>query len=603
VRAGRERGLPLYKVAWGAALLAFVLFGARARLPYGFSLTDEGFVLASASRYLLGDVPFRDEAFTALRSSDLVLAALMRLLPFDTVLLWRWVGYGFQLGSLALLALLLSRRLPFLPLTLLLTALAFYTPFNLWTPQYANLGILVVLAATSLWLLGASSPRAPTRRLLGFLGGAVFSTCAVVYTPLLAAGLLPLGLLLLGPRTGPWRPVREATLLFLTGCLGGVGVFLAALSAAGLAGSFVAALGALQSVSSAQPGEGSAQAIRIYDFRGDLPSFLLYRAGRAGLSTLSQLSLVFLVFAFLGVVSTRAPRGWLRLLGLWAAVAGLAAGGAAFVLLPDDTPYLTLSPRLTSVTVALTALAAGAAAGSWRRRCDALPADRARNVAAPLLLGVGIVATLIVTMSTDNGVGALNVGGWLLWPGAVGVLGIATAGGAWGRAGGSGEPAGRAGWALLPVTALLLAVSLHHAYGWTYEDGRPAELNTPFAQRKLRGIYSSSERVRAIETMTAALEERVGRGDFLLAYGNVPGLVYLTDTRPATQSSLVYRGSPSAPVMEAWIRRMVETGRVPRYAVVAGALEGSEPFEEFVLRRYRRELEGGGLQLWALEGA
>jgi hypothetical protein len=296
------------------------------------------------------------------------------------------------------------------------------------------------------------------------------------------------------------------------------------------------------------------------------------------------------------VVSTRAPRGWMRLLGLWAAVAGLAAGGAAFILLPDATPYLTLSPRLTSVTVALTALAVGAGAGSWRRRCAALPAAGAWIVAAPLLLGVGIVATLIVTVSTDNGVGALNVGGWLLWPGAVGVLGIATAGGGGGRA-------GRAGWVLLSVTALLLAVSLHHAYGWTYEDGRPGELNTPFAHRKLRGIYSSSERVRAIETMTAALEERAGRGDFLLAYGNVPGLVYLTDTRPATQSSLVYRGSPSAPVMEAWIRRMVESGRVPRYAVVAGALEGSEPFEGFILRRYRRELESGGLQLWVLEGA
>ena len=144
-----------------AALLTLVLLSARQRLAHGFSLTDEGFVLASASRYVLGDVPYRDEALTALRSADLLVALLMRFLPVDTVLFWRWVGYALQLGSLALLALWLARGLPFLPLTVLLAALAFYTPFNLWTPQYANLGLLIVLAATSLWLLARPAPARP----------------------------------------------------------------------------------------------------------------------------------------------------------------------------------------------------------------------------------------------------------------------------------------------------------------------------------------------------------------------------------------------------------------------------------------------------------
>ena len=130
--------------------------------------------------------------------------------------------------------------------------------------------------------------------------------------------------------------------------------------------------------------------------------------------------------------------------------------------------------------MALTALALGSLAGLWpwgraqNALPDALPIDRAWIVAAALLLSVGVAATLTVTVSSDNGVGALNVGLWLLWPGAVSVLYVAGVQ-ALGAGPRGGEGTTMAGWVAVSVATLLLAVSLHHAYSWTYEDGRPAE--------------------------------------------------------------------------------------------------------------------------------
>ena len=173
----------------------------------------------------------------------------------------------------------------------------------------------------------AASPGPARRRLLALTGGAVFSSCAVVYAPLLATGVLPLAVALWGPRTPLWQPFRGATLCFLGAAAAGVTAFLAALSAAGLVDSFVTAVGALQSV-------GAGDTASIYDVRDDFASFVFYRVSRTGLRTIAYLTALFCVFAALGVAWTRVGRVELRLLLLCVAVAGLALSGAAFVSCP-----------------------------------------------------------------------------------------------------------------------------------------------------------------------------------------------------------------------------------------------------------------------------
>jgi hypothetical protein len=92
-------------------------------------------------------------------------------------------------------------------------------------------------------------------------------------------------------------------------------------------------------------------------------------------------------------------------------------------------------------------------------------------------------------------------------------------------------------------------------------------LNTPFTYGRLRGIYSTKERVTDVEELLRWLAPRVRPGDFLLAYSEIPLLYYLTDSLPALNYTANYPPPWSSAVPRDAVKYMLRQKRVPAYAV------------------------------------
>ncbi len=574
------------RLLWSTALFVGVLLVVLQRIPYGFSLMDEAFALASAERYVLGDVPFKDEAFTVFRSSDLLIAVLMHVLPWDTVLLWRVIGFGIQLACLAAAALFLRRHIPFLPLTLLLAALAFYTPFNIWTPQYANVATLIVLASTSLWLHYAESASFTGRAVI--LGsGLLLSLCSFLYTPLLGLLLVPVALLAVPTSIHCTTRVRPSSCLYVAGACAGTALFTIALLQSGLLPDLI---NSLHEAQSASVGANSG----VYSYQSGVVEALAYRVRVTGSRTIVAMVSSFVVLGAAGFLSTRC---W------WSHLGQMASRGGALICLglavlqlwvaPDPDRLPTLSPQFSFLTFGVVGLAVGWMLGCWRSGETVTPPVRSERTVVLAFGLVGLLASLIMTLTSANGLAEFNVGMWLLWPAAIALMYTFTP---------SPETADIRVWtATLRMGTLIaiLSAALFHLYSWTYFDEPIPRLTAEFSLPKLQGVRSTPERVEEIEGLVSAIQASgAERGSRLLSYGQVTGLTYLTDTRPATRSSWIRSGLPSDEVMAAWIRRMVESKRVPALVVVRGEIRQANPMERFIAENYYAVFSTGDLTLW-----
>jgi hypothetical protein len=85
---------------------------------------------------------------------------------------------------------------------------------------------------------------------------------------------------------------------------------------------------------------------------------------------------------------------------------------------------------------------------------------------------------------------------------------------------------------ILAVILFLLGEAAVFNYRCVYRDLPIPALTASFSHPRLRGIYSTAEKVRATEELLLYLEKRVPPGSSLLAYNYIPMIYYLTGSRP-----------------------------------------------------------------------
>lgn len=128
-------------------IFSFVFAAGYIRSTKGINFTDEGFYIASAMRYSFGDIPFKDEFMTHLFPFDKVVAPVFFLFPDITLLQIRLVGVGFNILTLLVFCLLISKYINPIIAALLCSLMFFLNHFwGISSPSYnslaSNFGIL-----------------------------------------------------------------------------------------------------------------------------------------------------------------------------------------------------------------------------------------------------------------------------------------------------------------------------------------------------------------------------------------------------------------------------------------------------------------------------
>jgi hypothetical protein len=116
---------------------------------------------------------------------------------------------------------------------------------------------------------------------------------------------------------------------------------------------------------------------------------------------------------------------------------------------------------------------------------------------------------------------------------------------------------------MLVLTVVCVARQHFHAI---YRDAPVQALQTPFRTPKLRGIYSTAERVRAVDALFEYLHPHVARGERLLVFDDCPMLYYLFDALPAYGMTWATRYTQSRAALEQ-LDREFRAKPLPNYAL------------------------------------
>ena len=129
------------------------------------------------------------------------------------------------------------------------------------------------------------------------------------------------------------------------------------------------------------------------------------------------------------------------------------------------------------------------------------------------------------------------------------------------------------------IILLFLSRSLPFYLNTIYGDEKRQKLTSALTQQKLRGVKTSSLRKERLERLLNYLEPLLKRGDYLLAYNNLPLLYYLTDTRSSLALSWIEEPFWPLEVRKQLLKDMLERKRSPEYVVrmLTTSIEGEWP--------------------------
>lgn len=76
-----------------------------------------------------------------------------------------------------------------------------------------------------------------------------------------------------------------------------------------------------------------------------------------------------------------------------------------------------------------------------------------------------------------------------------------------------------------------------HFYNITYinylDDKTRLNLNTEFSDPSLKGVYSTADRVKAVDELIYQIRKHTDKNDEILIANNIPIFYYLTETKPS----------------------------------------------------------------------
>ncbi len=553
------------------------------RLRFGLDLTDEGIYLTSPLRYILGDLPFRDEIHNVVRCFDILLWPVMKLLPGDGgVLAFRYLGFALHIFGVVFLYSSVKKHVDAAVLNVACAVVIMSNVFHLWTPGYSSMAVAFVFVSIGGFIRGAEAKKVSGRRLWGIFGGTAFFLAAFCYLPLFA--VVPAFVIFLPVmfRSERWKSGAVAAAWFFATATVLMVCAAAVVHLSGLTPYFIRDCRDVLSNSLYANGMESRHL--------SLSIWLL----KIFVRSLPQV--VFIGLAFLpAIVKRPIPAGKVGAAVFTAAVA------AAYCFYLSRRDFAAMCEELCAVSVMAAVAGLACAEKKDGRNLHAL----AFVIALACWLIAGFVSTTGWT-SASNILPALLLFGVLFGYRAV-----------------MKDKAEGAFAAKAAFVCILAAVGVCLIAGnvkSSYRDGDLTRLDTRFTYGKLDGVYSTKTRVKMVEDLLKYMSPRLKRGDRLLAYEKIPMIHYLTGTTPALETMWVVRQWPVS-LRERMIRDMVKHGRTPEYAIrikrpaeFIGMKAGSKPYfysddpakdpiNAFVCRNYTKVRTIGEFEVWRLKNA
>jgi hypothetical protein len=525
-------------------LLATIFLGfALMKSSLGIDFTDEGLYVVAPLRLVRGESLFSSELLTLTRPFELVSQVFFRLLDPPSLYGLRLCGWTVHICAYLVLFVLLAREAGSVLIPAASSATSFFFSFawesTIATPNYKSLSTDFLLLFLCLFYFSA---RWPTRELgkIRVTAGLSLFLGVVCYPPLILIGALTCAYelrLFLWNHEGSTR--RNFALLGAT--IAGVSAGLALLGCLWTSGAMSLWFDRIHLV----------QSISLTSVRSSGLGFYveLFRDIATKTPGLWHITIgLLLVLSFTGLMQRKAFRRF------QATVLALYVLYSIFVIIDhyhgdSDTEHFFFPTTYCLVGIGLIPLCL--------LRAVRLPRP-AHGVASFCLIASGLSALIYATATYFFDYYYSWNSGLLGLPFAFSfnVCGIL---------------ASRRLPAFLRATAtlallLLAAISARYNYEGVRRDSAPEKLTAQFSIPPLRNIYSTSERVVAVEALYSYLKPLLASDQRLLAFDDCPMLYFILEAKPAYGLAWAVRYGIS-PSTHDWLVQRLLAKPLPKYAV------------------------------------
>jgi hypothetical protein len=512
-----------------AAAFLFIVAGFI-RLRFGVSFSDEGYWFSAPYRYLLGDLPFKDEWLAAPRWFDIIIWQIMKVLPEGgTVLILRHINFFLHCSAIGLLCFSLRKSLPSCILFACFTASVFADVRSFWSAGYNSLFLDFTCLSAAFFFLSFFSKSALSRLMFGFLSGLFFFIAGISYFPSFSIAAIPVALILVSSRhRDELKSNAQTAAVFIAGIALFCFSTYAWLSKSDLLSHFI-----------------NAFSLLLNDAYGETNSL----SGRlVNLATVVAKTIPIMILFFVCAFMTKAATATNRPVTTFFAV----------VLPPAVFALTSLPSAIIAFVVVVTIL-------FTLSRGIIVRADRKKERAALMLVAWGCAWFAVSGISSNNE----NL--WtptLIFPFFILSAAIAAhtivSEALVGRA---DENAADKAFSAIAISLLLISLVITaKTFRSAPTEGSVFQLRTKFTHGKLSGIYSSEKRVEYLEELLDYLDDRVNKGDRLLAFKRFSMLNYITGTISPLNTSYVAEDIP-VEMYNKTIDIMIKQGRSPEYAV------------------------------------
>jgi hypothetical protein len=153
--------------------------------------------------------------------------------------------------------------------------------------------------------------------------------------------------------------------------------------------------------------------------------------------------------------------------------------------------------------------------------------------------------------------------------------------------------------ALLLFSAVVGLIPARYPYRDRYID----ILTTVPRTAKTVNIYTTTDRARSIEQLVAAVNTYSQKGDRILAYNKIPGVFYLVDRLPATNTTWIASDLPLS-ARSAILEDMISRNRLPSLVIRTASSKEQwpnldDPIDLYVCRHYQiiKDIDGFSLMV------
>ena len=579
------------KVQYALSFFLFILLGVYGYLhaTRGIDLTDEGMYLSTTMRFSMGDIPLRDELMSVLTQFNVLLSPFFMIYPEISLLHMRCLGLAIHTVSIFTLFLLFSRYGPLFFVALACGGIFFSNVF-IMSPSYNNFSRDFSLIAMVCWLSSGLSLRRSVQLGLAILAGLFFTLMVLSYLPMFILIIIPLTIMVISHFFLKKHPhySHSSRIFFLTF----VSLMVCVVSTVIVCGLLPDVVQGFMEAAQATTVGSEGLWVKVhYVFKGFLNAlpqglkvagiviialfFLAIQRGKTTFdvvcSILAFMTAFLPVALFLSQQEEASYRIFILSFALILSIIGFFLNDERTHVSKSDAQWKTIKNIALSWGL-MTMFMYGVSSSNGFRQCI--------YGIAPIFV-VGMI-TLYRFVNSHFSQSADITIRKTIWP----MVYIA-----------------------ITVSFIIAGLTIHSQY--TYREEEVDKLTARFTYPKLAGIYSTPEKVKALEGLLRYLKGKVKPHDYFLAYNYIPMLYFLTHTRPAYGAAWAMEQWPVS-IRKRLVRDMIDEKRIPDYCIRMMAYPGvrwntsnritayskDDPLHAFVMSHYYLEKIMYPFEIW-----